>query len=583
MTKRIIALLLSLVMVLACLVGCKKDDAIDETIKEGSEKTITLSMYLMSEEEVSEEQALAIQNAVNKITKSKFKTQLVLHYFTEDEYYTALEKAYEDAANSDDFEQNFSNALKEELASDTAEETYVDEYGVVQLKYPTIADYQVDIFYLSGYDRLAAYIENDMVQELSDEISSASKVLNTFIHPGYLSGIDTVCNGTYAVPGNAPIGEYSYILVNKEILAEYNHVASDFTSIYSSTSQYLLDHVSKYNPDFVPLRSFTEEGVLDVSYIRYFGIDETGHFNDKEFSLLGGYYSPSWEYLTPGQFTRPASLFNDTDFIDQIQTIVKYKENGYYGTEADADKKFAMGFIKGGVEVYEQYGDEYEIIVHQAPVLDTMDVFENMFAVSSNSVDLARSMEIITYLYSNSDFANLLLYGIEGENYELVDSEVMGADGKPLQVVKYIKGNTYVMSPEKIGNTLLAYPTIDQDPNLREIYKQQNLDASVSLIMGMMHNFEDMVLSEYHTTYLRDQSKIVLENLLAIDKLEGEGGLNEYIESVRKKVNIDIDLVAAMRQAAISTGVDENGEPLEPLQTLPAVYTAWLTANKMIS
>ena len=212
-----------------------------------------------------------------------------------------------------------------------------------------------------------------------------------------------------------------------------------------------------------------------------------------------------------------------------------------------------------------------------------MDVFENMFAVSSNSVDLARSMEIITYLYSNSDFANLLLYGIEGENYELVDSEVMGADGKPLQVVKYLKGNTYVMSPEKIGNTLLAYPTIDQDPNLREIYKQQNLDASVSLIMGMMHNFEDMVLSEYHTTYLRDQSKIVLENLLAIDKLEGEGGLNEYIESVRKKVNIDIDLVAAMRQAAISTGVDENGEPLDPLQTLPAVYTAWLTANKMIS
>ena len=583
MTKRIIALLLSLVMVLACLVGCKKDDAIDETIKEGSEKTITLSMYLMSEEEVSEEQALAIQNAVNKITKSKFKTQLVLRYFTEEQYYTALEKAYEDDLNSDDFEQNFSNALKEELESETAEETFVDEYGVVQLKYPTITDYQVDIFYLSGYDRLASYIENDMVQELSDEISSASKVLNTFIHPGYISGLDTVCNGTYAVPVNAPIGEYTYILVNKEILKEYNHAAGDFSSILSSTSQHLLDHVSKYNPEYVPLRSFTDSGELDVSYIRYFGIDESGHFNDKEFSLLGGYYSPNWKYLSTGQFTRPASIFNDTDFIAQIETLVKYKENGYYGTEADADKKFAMGYIKGGVEVIEEYGDEYEIIVHQAPVLDTMDVFENMFAVSSNSVDLARSMEIITYLYSNADFANLLLYGIEGENYELVDSEMLDENERPLQVVKPLAGNTYVMSPEKIGNTLLVYPTIDQHPNQREIYKQQNLDATVSLVMGMTHNFDEMVLSEYHTTYLRDQSKLVLEKLLTLDKIEGEGGLNEYIESVRKKVNIDIDLVAAMRQAPISTGVDENGEPLDPLQTLPAVYTAWLTANKMIT
>ena len=110
MTKRLIALLLSLIMVLACFVGCNQKDDVDEIVDEGSERTTTLSMYLMSEEEVSAEQALAIQNAVNKITKSKFKTQLILRYFTEDQYYTALEKAFEATANSEDFEQDFSDA-----------------------------------------------------------------------------------------------------------------------------------------------------------------------------------------------------------------------------------------------------------------------------------------------------------------------------------------------------------------------------------------------------------------------------------------------------------------------------------------
>lgn len=579
MTKRLIALLLSLIMVLACFVGCNQKDDVDEIVDEGSERTTTLSMYLMSEEEVSAEQALAIQNAVNKITKSKFKTQLILRYFTEDQYYTALEKAFEATANSEDFEQDFSDALKGELASETAEETYVDEYGVIQLKYPTITDYQVDIFYLSGYDKLAQYIENEWVYELGDEIGSASKVLKTFINPGFLNGIDTVCNGTYAVPGNAPIGEYTYILVNKEILKEYNHVASDFTSILSPTSQYLLDHVSKYNTEFVPLRSFTDSGELDVSYIRYFGIDENGHFNDSEFSLLGGAYDRNWTYLGSGQYSRCASIFNDTDFLEQLETLVEYKEKGYYGTEADADKKFAVGYIKGGVEVYEQYGDEYEIIVHQAPQLSTMDVFENMFAVGYMS-QLDRSMEIITYLYSNADFANLLLYGIEGENYELVESDVVDSKGNALPQVKRLANNKYVMAPEKIGNMLITYPTIDQDPNLREIYKQQNLDSSVSLVMGMMHNFDEMPLSFEHTTYLREQSKIVLEELLAIETVEA---LNEYTINIRKTLNSDTMLVEAMRQASISAGVDENGEPLDPLQTLPAVYTAWLTANKILN
>lgn len=583
MSKRLIALLLSLVMVFACLVGCaKEDDGISDAVTEGSEKTMTLSMYLMAEQPVSAEQAEKIEAAVNKITMSKFKTKLDLRYFTEEDYYAALDKAFDESATAAENEEAIKEALKEDLTGTgtVAEETYVDEYGVVQLKYPTVEDYHVDIFYINGYDKLSEYIENDLVEDLNSEISSASKIVKTYVNPQYLNGINTVCDGIYAIPTNAPIGEYTYILLNKEILKEYNHEAKDFSSITSANAQHLLDHVKKYNPDYVPLRSFTDSGELDISYVRYFSINEDGKFDDSVFSILGGAYEPSWTYMTPGEFSRCANIFNDTSFSTQLETLVKYKENGYYGTEADADKKFAMGYIKGDVEVVEEYADEYEIIVHQTPVLDTMDLFENMFAISTYTASVPRSMEILSYLYTNVDFNNLLLYGIEGENYEFTDSEELDENGDPYQLVKMSKNNTYVMSPYKLGNVLLAYPTVDEDPNKFEIYKAQNLDSTTSLIMGLMHNSEDLVLSEPHATYIREQSAIILEQLLKIEKVED---LKAYIEEVRKLLNTDPMLIEGMRQAAITIPSEVEGEDPTQLQTIPAIYSAWVSANKLIA
>ena len=564
MTKRLIALLLSLVMLLGCLIGCgEKDDEISNIAEEGSEKTITLSMYLMSEEKVSDEQALAIQNAVNKITKSKFKTQLILHYFTEDEYYLALEKAYDDSLSAG--VPSGDDALEAETGSETAEETYVDEYGVVQLKYPTIPDYQVDIFYLSGYDKLSEYIEYEMVQDLSTDVDNSSKVLKSYIHPSALKGVDSVCNGLYAIPANGPIGEYTYMLLNKQILKEYNHTANDFSSVLCQNAQYLLDHVSKYNEDFVPFRSFTGGNVLDIANVGYIGVDDKGEFNSSNFSLVG---SP----CNPGE--RPASqiIFNNANYNKDLRTLVSYKEKGYYGTEADANKPFAMGYIKGGLEVVEQYGEDYEIVVAEAPTLNTMDLFQNMFAVSSYSSSLSRSMQILTYLYTNKDFNNLLLYGIEGENYEFVNSEELDENEKPYQLVKPMSNNKYVMAPEKLGNVLLANPTVGQSPRLFDMYKQQNIDALTSPLMGMVHDFDGLPLIDEYTEYLREKSKEVLAGLLAVNTVEE---FDTYFQNMRAALNADAMLQKAVSNAPFPMVPEEGGDPVDSY-TIAGVYTYWL-------
>ena len=576
MGKRILSLLLCLLMVGACLAGCGKDDDDIENInEEASKKTATIAMHLMSEKEVSDAQAAAIQTAVNKITKSKFKTQVILHYYTEDEYYVALEQAYADKQNAGNTNQNNSNAAKDETGSETAEETIVNEYGVTELKYPTIPDYQVDIFYLGGYEKLMEYIENDMVMELTDEVSSASKKLKTFMTPGYLEGMEVLTQGIYAIPANEPVGEYTYMLLNKEILAKYNHVAGDFDSLLGTKTAQLLDVVKKYEADYVPLRSFTPSGELDITQFSYFGIGEDGYFNSSDFSLLGGTYENSWKYLVEGQYIPCNNVFNSSVFTSQVRTLVDYRAKGYYGTSADENKDFAVGYIKGGIELIDEYSDKYEVVIVDTPKINSMDLFNNMFAVSSYTSDLARSMEIITYLYTNADFRNLLLYGIEGTNYELVDSEMLDENDEPYKVVKRLDEN-YMMAPEKTGNVLLAIPTVDQAPNLRELYTKQNLDSSISLTMGFSHNYDMLVLSEEHVNHLREQSKITLEEIM---NLESAAAFDAYVASKKVAIREDAMLNAAIGPNKIENPVDPE---LDPYETLSSLYNTWLTANKLI-
>ena len=137
--RSMLALLLALVMILACLAGCSAkddDEAVEDINEEASASAMTLVMYLLSEEKVSDEQANAVETAINKITKSKFKTQLDLRFYTADEYYTKLDEAF--AARRAAEEAGLIASVDTEET--TEEETFENEWGVSEIKYPSVAD-----------------------------------------------------------------------------------------------------------------------------------------------------------------------------------------------------------------------------------------------------------------------------------------------------------------------------------------------------------------------------------------------------------------------------------------------------------
>ncbi len=533
MKKRVLCLLLSVVMLLACLAGCSQksgDEAIEDVNEQASESALTLAMYLLCENDMSEEQQAKIEEAVNRITKSKFKTQLDLKFYTADEYYTKLEEAFAARAEAEAAGLIVRPSTNKEET--TEEETIMNDYGFAEIAYPAIAGYQVDIFYMGGYDKFEQYFEMNMLQNLNEELSSASKKLNEYISTPYLTYMKSVNNGVYAVPTNATIGEYTYLLLNKQALADY-HFDTDaglkkFSSITDEDLAEFLADIDEYSSDkYLPLYTnlsntelaaagFSTRWNIDGDYtggVKFWGVGADGQLSN-EFSVIGSNYNVSGTYGNAASYMESVgNIFDTTSFANQLDMIMEYKENGYFAESESVDgKPAAVMCVKGGAELPAQYADEYEAVVVSKPTLNTEDLYKNMFAVTTYTTSVSRSMEIVTYLNTNEDFRNLLLYGIEGENYELVDSDYEDEDGVAIKVVRRLNED-YMMDTNKLGNTLIGYTLEGGDPTLKGYIMKQNNDVLVSTTMGFRLDYNDLLVDTEKLESIRLLSATVKEKL----------------------------------------------------------------------
>lgn len=567
--KKIIALALSLLMLVGvCLTGCGKKDetgegALNDIEGKASEKAETISMYLMSEKEVQKCQDCkdadahvegaktcyaqnkqlctyrTISNEINRITESKYKTRVVLYFYTEAEYYQKLEAAFaarEQAKLNGMFDEE---EIEDEEETAPVDETETNELGQIVIKYPTIADYQVDVFYLGGQDKFEEYKSQDLLAGLDGQLSDASKKLNQYIFPQYLSSMKALSGATYAIPNNRTIGEYTYMLLNKDALNQLyrrteggNTTYEDYYSITGYNCKDFLDQVDKYLSDeFYPI--YKQDGITEMDMLtnlQYFGTDKDGMASSDDFSLIGAYYLKNQTFKQDA--VGLSNLFENAEFKASLETLVEYKERGYY--EAEEGKKFAVGFVKGGAELVEQYGDEYEMVVIETPRLDEAGLYDHTFAVCANTSSMSRSMQIITLLNTNSEFRNLVQYGIEGVHYQVVDTGVEKNElGDTYQVARRLNSD-YVMDINKTGNVFIAYPLEDANvlPSIYDYGVKQNQDATVKVNLGFNFTYNtekkaydipfdsQYTLSQSTLKRVRELSDNFLAGYLACDTLE---------------------------------------------------------------
>ncbi len=529
MMKKLICLVLCLLMVVPMLASCADDgDAMENVTNEASRYTTTLNMWVMtSDEGVDPTQAAAVNEAINKITKAKFKTKLNIKYVKESEYYEKIEEALAE------HEYALENGLISKNQP-TTEETVYNEYGVPELKYPEAKDYQVDILFIgdagniSGYEKYREFADKEWLLAIDDQLSDAAMTLYTYIDDLYFDAIQY--NGlTYGIPNNTVIGEYTYLMVDKALMNEYYYTASSFptSSIYDTNFQKFLNYVYEANvkggyaegdAEYIyPL--YSADGV-DVSFIHYWGYDLNSMpgsyiLRPDEFSLFGGTYLN--DTIRGEQLGYENLLINKT-YIDRVKTKLTFEKTAGFMTD-NAAANAAVKIVKGGWELQQEYSDKYEILVMGTPRATEADVFGSMFAVGGSSTASDRAVEIITYLNTNPEFRNLLQYGIEGVNYTLEDEVI---DDVTYRYVVPTEDNKYVMDIEKTGNMFIAHPNAKENIMAWEYGKKQNYDAISSPALSV---FFDL------TNYKIDEKSIRVIEVVS-DAIEAYLEANVYNESI---------------------------------------------------
>ena len=501
----------------------------------------------------------AVEDAISKRTKSDYKTKVDILFYTESEYndklkedmavYALEQQNAEEAQRAlDKYLKEYKAAFEEEYpesaiiesfykyfpeyekykdfssseGSNSEDKYFKNELGIMEIAYPEAEENQIDIVYISGYNMYMEYINNGWIIPLNSQISTTGKELTYNISSTLLNAVKV--NGeTYAIPNNVQIGEYTYMLVDRDLAEKYKHTYESFDNIVDCDA--FVNDVLTNHKDILPIDATFKE-CMDL-FVWYWNIDyETGEDGltsysinrGNDFSLLGTFYS------NPADVNRGSielgfnSLFANKDYRDMLLCLKKYEMDGCYRTQDDSRGNPAISFVNGTYSmmrnafygkdgqakdekdadygVYtDENGKEYFLYVAKYPQANDEAIYGNMYAISANTKSSDACMKVITLINTDPKVRNLLQYGIkQGEQADGVEYNYH-IDEETGMLVR--DNDLYMMDINKTGNCFIAYPEEGFPADYWEDAKAQNNDAVIDPLTGF--DFDER-LAEYSSS-----------------------------------------------------------------------------------
>ena len=525
MKKKLSCLILSVMLALTSLftVSCTvsntdKDEETDKTTT--SRNPMTLTLWIPTDESTTSEAISQVESALNKITQPKYNTAIELHAISSDKYEDSVnarmeeineiqtrteeeerarKKAEREARQNGETIAETTVATEETAAADTSGE------GAVSTIFPAVTSTQMDIFLVRGYDNYFDYVDNALLSSLDDQLNGSCKLMKSYIYPTFLEAAK-IYEATYSVPNSHPVGKYTYLLINKELCDSYYYDPESLDSILAC-EDFILDVAEHSN--VTPLLS-----AVDATGLTYWG-------NNGDFSVLATIVTDDQD---PTSKLNIRNIFGLKSYVNTTVMMKDLKEAGAIGTNPNA-KEFGVGVITGTAEDIKDYEDDYYINVIRRPRATTDDVFQAMFAVSTYTKDVTRSMEIINLLNTDSTFRTILQYGVEGVHWE-IDSESSADD-------PYIKllSDDYKMNLVETGNVFITYPGEGIPMSEWQDGIQQNLDSVMDPLIKFV-----ITVDEDNEEYYKNLAEVSADIQKRVEKMTANE-FQDSLESLKDEVS----------------------------------------------
>lgn len=528
MKKRLFCLLLCLLMVLPAVLmtGCADDEEITAAIEGTSIKALTLTLYSITNENTTEEAIAAVQDAINEITEREFNTHIILRLFPEKEYSKLImEKisAIEEQLRKEEAEEAARKvaqkaakaagvttpaATTEESTTDETEETQLNEYGLPVTVYPEEDGDQLDIFLIDSLEMYNECYEAGVLSALDEELSVNSKAIRKYVSPALLDYIRKE-GATYAIPNNHIVGEYQFLLLNRELIDKYAFDPDSITTVGSADFKDYINIVSAKEKDYVPMLNRYE---LPLFY-------PTADCAP----VLGSYVSDT----STMNLYAPKNVLGIRQFKNLNAMMLGYEQDGILKTgELEEGGKYASAIVKGDYSLKEKYEDDYYVVTLTKPVYTNEEVFGSMYAVGTYTKSVSRCMEVITYLTTNEQLRNTFQYGVEGTHY------TRDEDG-----LVHVISNDYSMDSRYTGNVFKLWPSDQMSDSMRtlaandwEIGKLHNLNYGVGPYLGFQLSMVDKEVKQSSSSSDEEETGEVVEYMGIQEIMDGLAELNAYVE-----------------------------------------------------
>ena len=163
------------------------------------------------------------------------------------------------------------------------------------------------------------------------------------------------------------------------------------------------------------------------------------------------------------------NIFGYSNYTNNIYLNKLYNEQGYVSTASENEiGEFGVGFVTCTAEEVQKYADQYYINAYLRPEGTRSDYLSSLFAVSTYTKSVSRSMEIITMLNTNTELRTVLQYGVEGVHWK--------KDELNNNIIVKLSDD-YKMNMKDTGNAYVTYPDYGVSMDYWEHSKQQNLDS----------------------------------------------------------------------------------------------------------
>ena len=306
---------------------------------------------------------------------------------------------------------------------------------------------------------LSSYVSAGLIQPLDDYIEEYGPDIIEKCGDGLKGGYYQ--DHLYGILSTAYVTSDAYgFAARKDILDKYNITIEDGKTYTLDELEDIFATVKEGEGDkFYMIQPYSNEMPLNGAALE---LDPLGSTPASGVLML----NRSFDDLTI------SNLYDTDEYEEYANRMYDWAQKGYYSKDAATDTEssgtlpsnylgmFAQATPARLVEITSQNGYEFEMIpiVSQYVKAQTATV---SWQVPITSASPEKAIETLNYIFGHTEAATLLLYGIEGVDYEVVDSNDDGT------VIRYLADDASTLSyyqPFTVYGDRLSWPVVEPAP-----------------------------------------------------------------------------------------------------------------------